>query len=263
MSIILGVVNFDGDTDIQKAFGKMHQRLSRFPSDRFQQQGDGNRYRFGCMIRAFRKSSDYDQSPLDFKNIIVNCHSRIDNREYLLKLFGYGISDLHLVPDSQLIAEAYLKWGNQWASHVLGEFVVAIFDKNKKEIFLYKDFLGQTALYYTFENGVLYYCSSLVGLTLFSLNVNYAYLAGILHGNDGVKYETCYQGIFCVLSNHFVRINNKRELSEAYYEVKRKRIEYKTEEEYFEHFRQLYYQSVSRRLSERSGTARCLSGGLD
>lgn len=263
MSIIFGAINFDGDTDIQKAFGEMHQRLSRFPSDRFQQQEKGNHYRFGCMVRAFRKSSDYDQSPLVYQNIIVSCHSRIDNREELLKVFGYNKSDLHFIPDSQLIAEAYLKWGNQWASHVLGEFVVAIYDKPKNEVILFKDFLGQTALYYTFHNGTLYYSSSLVGLAMLPLNVNYDYLAGILHRNHKAKHETAYLNIFCVLSNHFVRINREAEQTKSYYKVPKKTIKYKTDEEYFEHFRELYYHSVKRRLSEKSGTASCLSGGLD
>ncbi|MDB4835021.1 asparagine synthase-related protein [Cyclobacteriaceae bacterium] len=265
MSLIFGIVDFKKGNDIDQSFEQMHEGLSRFPTKRFQSQ-QGENYHFGVMIRENRLSSKYDQAPLEYEHLIVSNFSRIDNREELFKIFELDIQQLNEIPDSVLIAKAYLKWGPTWAKYVLGEFVVAIWDKKKQKQYLVKDFLGQTALYYTLHEGVLYYASSMVGLNeveALPKAINEPYLAGIFHRNYKEYDETIFQNRWTVLSNHYVEVDSQGRSKVEYYKVQKKTIRYKTKEQYYEEFRRLYYQAVKRRLSETGNTASCLSGGLD
>ena len=132
MSLIFGIVDFSKKKNPTKAFDQMYQGLSRFPSKRFQ-EADNEFGKFGTLIRENRLSSKYDEAPLKYEYLLVSNFSRIDNRKELFHVFDLDVKDINHIPDSVLIAKAYLLWGASWGKHVLGEYVVAIWDEKKQK----------------------------------------------------------------------------------------------------------------------------------
>ncbi len=52
------------------------------------------------------------------------------------------------MPDSAFILRAYKRWGEDAASHLLGDFAFAIWDGRKKELVLARDHMGQRYVHY-------------------------------------------------------------------------------------------------------------------
>jgi len=63
--------------------------------------------------------------------------------------------------DTEVILAAYRKWGNGCIRKFNGIFAFAIWDKEKKELFLARDHVGVKPLYYCFQNGKFIFSSEI------------------------------------------------------------------------------------------------------
>jgi len=63
--------------------------------------------------------------------------------------------------DTEIILAAYLKWGIDMASHIHGMFGIAIYDRETGAVYLIRDRIGKKPLYYTVNDGDLYFASEL------------------------------------------------------------------------------------------------------
>ena len=63
--------------------------------------------------------------------------------------------------DTEIIIAAYLKWGIQCVERLKGMFAIAIFDREKDEVFLIRDRIGKKPLYYWLEDGNMVFASEL------------------------------------------------------------------------------------------------------
>lgn len=61
--------------------------------------------------------------------------------------------------DTEVIINAYKEWGIKCIDKFVGMFAIAIYDKQRKKVFLVRDRLGKKPLYYTKVNGTLYFAS--------------------------------------------------------------------------------------------------------
>lgn len=66
--------------------------------------------------------------------------------------------------DTEVIIYAYKQWGTECVSRFRGMFAFALWDKNRKKLFLYRDRLGVKPLYYYFDGRVLLFASELKAL---------------------------------------------------------------------------------------------------
>src|SRR3989344_6420088 len=55
--------------------------------------------------------------------------------------------------DTEVILAAYKKWGVDCLKHLRGMFAFAIWDRERKELFVARDRLGINPLYYSVQNG--------------------------------------------------------------------------------------------------------------
>lgn len=67
----------------------------------------------------------------------------------------------HTKTDTEVILAAYKRWGEDCVSHFNGMFAFAIFDFEKKIVFIARDRFGKKPLYYYFENNTLVFASEL------------------------------------------------------------------------------------------------------
>lgn len=68
---------------------------------------------------------------------------------------------LNTSSDTEVILEAYLKWGPGFVHRLNGMFTIAIYDEDKQELFLCRDRLGIKPLYYSWDGKSLIFASEL------------------------------------------------------------------------------------------------------
>lgn len=66
--------------------------------------------------------------------------------------------------DTEVIVHLYEEYGENWPAYVNGMFGVAIWDKRKSKLLLYRDRLGKKPLYYSIKNGQLIFGSEIKAL---------------------------------------------------------------------------------------------------
>lgn len=67
--------------------------------------------------------------------------------------------------DTEVLLEAFEKWGVDFVHHLNGMFAIAIFDKTEKRLFLFRDRLGIKPIYYYWKNNDFLFSSELKAIT--------------------------------------------------------------------------------------------------
>lgn len=93
----------------------------------------------------------------DDKKIVLIFNGEIFNYKELGKFYF----NRNYTSDSKLLVDLYKKFGLNFLSKLNGMFSIAIFDKNKKKVFLVRDRFGIKPLYYCYKNGCLFFSSEL------------------------------------------------------------------------------------------------------
>ena len=108
------------------------------------------------------------------KNIILIFNGEIFNYRILAnKYFPNEI----IKSDTDIILKLYIKLGLRFVSELNGMFSIAIFDKNKKKLFIFRDRFGIKPLYYSNLKGNFYFCSELKPLERILGNLSLSYSA--------------------------------------------------------------------------------------
>jgi len=75
---------------------------------------------------------------------------------------GHRFSSDH--SDTEVLVHGYEEWGDAFPQQLNGMFAFAIYDKNRKRIFLARDRFGEKPLYYVCKNGAFCFASELPAL---------------------------------------------------------------------------------------------------
>lgn len=76
----------------------------------------------------------------------------------------YGVIPWKSTSDSEVILEGFVKEGFRFFSKLNGIFAISIYDKLEKRLHVVRDPLGIKPLYYTKQEGSVFFCSELKGL---------------------------------------------------------------------------------------------------
>lgn len=113
---------------------------------------------------AIQDISSKGDQPQTFNNLTIIYNGEVYNFKELreqLKLYGYVfVSDC----DTEVILKAYDMWGKDMVSKLNGQFAFAIWDDNKRELFIARDRYGINPLYYYFSEDEFWFSSSLPSL---------------------------------------------------------------------------------------------------
>lgn len=72
--------------------------------------------------------------------------------------------------DTEVLLKGYHAWGEKILDRINGMFAFAVYDENKKMVFIARDRLGVKPLYYSWQNGELELCSQIAPLNKGKLN---------------------------------------------------------------------------------------------
>jgi asparagine synthase (glutamine-hydrolysing) len=262
MSVQGGIWNFDGKPVDRMVLTRMSTQSAEYGPDDETIHVDGS---LGIVYRPFHTTpeSRLERQPHLFANgKVLTWDGRLDNRDEISR--SMNEAGRHTT-DTDLVALSFEKWGNTCFSKLVGEWAAAIWDPEKRELILARDYVGIRHLYYSLTSTQLTWCSLLSPLALSGASRTLCdeYIAGYLAlYPDGDL--TPYKEIKAVPPGKSICCRAGKAEVHSYWSFPRRlSIRYKTDREYEEHFRQVFRQAVHRRLRTESPILADLSGGFD
>ncbi|MGH7935041.1 MAG: asparagine synthase-related protein [Candidatus Binataceae bacterium] len=192
---------------------------------------------------------------------------RVDNRADLHAALTAKGAQIRDDTDAELVLRACQVWGEEAPLRIIGDFAFAIWDGSARRLFCARDPIGAKTFYYYFD-GRSFICASELHQILRHPEVvaepNEGMIAETLVRTPSTREETFYQRIFRLEPSHWLTVNGGRLTKRRYYDLESPRpIRYAGDEQYAEHFLEIFRESVRCRLRCHKGAIIDLSGGLD
>ena len=264
MSVQFGRWNIDGRPVDHDYLAKAGQILAPYGPD------GGDAYikdNGGILYRAFQttKKSRVETQPFVTPSGAVLCwDGRLDNREELIRKLQAGLNIGST--DVAMVATAYEAWGTKCFAKLIGDWALSVWEPKNRALTLAKDPIGTRHLYYSSDTESVTWSTILDPLVLLAgktFALEEEYIAGWLSFFPAT-HLTPYIGIHSVPPSCFIRLEPGRQATSKYWDFDpAHKIRYRTDGEYEEHFRQVFAQSVRRRLRSDSPVLAELSGGMD
>ncbi len=270
MSIIFGIICHNEDAIDSQMLQAMYEPLKDFPqqkSDKIQKHEAA----FGRVLRYQTPEDVFDSMPVYVQqsDILFTAEGRIDNREELAALLG--LPTHHNLSDSNFMLMAYLKYGKEVQQKLKGDWSLAAYNYQTKELFIARDTMGYTAIYY-YNTGKYFAFStslkSILALPYFNKNLNEPYFVSFLSlwnitelvsGN-----QTFYKNVLFLKAGFTLSLKNKEISTKQYWPPANiNEIHYKNKQDYTDQMSELIYKAVKVRLRSHKPVASMLSGGLD
>lgn len=209
--------------------------------------------------------SSADMEPLRTRwGHLLAWNGRVDNRDDLLSHFSRGLNGD--TSDVALVMAAYLKWGDDFLSRIVGDFVLALYDPRSRTLLLARDPFATRTLYYSLNDERVVWSSTLEALlvaTGIDPEVDDDYVAGYLALHPEMSLSP-YKKISAVVPGHVVEVREGQARSRRFWNLDPEHeIRYLNDAGYEEQFRQLFREAVRCRLRSHGPVWAELSGGLD
>ncbi len=221
-----------------------------------------------CGIQHITKEAKKEVLPIfdAENNIAFTSDCLLDNREELISLLGADSSD----PDGTLMYLAYKKWGIDCLRRFRGLFSLAVYDRNKKTLYLATDQTASRCLYY-YKTGEFVCFSTLLdpirhicpGL---SLNENYLkdFLTAPGLVPNIVSTDTPYTGVYKINPGCYLAITEDTVTEHSYWTpFMQKKHHYLTAKSYKKAFRTLFHTCITDSLRTDGEVGISMSSGLD
>jgi asparagine synthase (glutamine-hydrolysing) len=192
---------------------------------------------------------------------------RLDNRPELCAELGIEPSRAAVLSDAAVVMAAVERWADEAIARLVGDFALALWDRDRERLLLARDFLGQRPLHYHRSGGFFAFASMAKGLHVLpqvppapNCDTVAAFVA--LMPEDGS--ETFFAGVEKVRVGHVVIVTRGGLRTERYWTPATRSLGLKGTEEHAEAMREQFDRAVSDRLrGAEAGIASHLSAGLD
>jgi asparagine synthase (glutamine-hydrolysing) len=194
---------------------------------------------------------------------LIAADARVDNREDLIRILG--IADT--VTDSELILQAYGKWGEGCAEHLIGDFSFAIWDGREQKVFCARDSAGIRSFYYYDSPSAFIFGSEIKALTSLPevpAVLNETRVADYLVSLFEDRAMTFYKNIFRLPAASTLTVTRSQIRVRTYWRLDpSKELRLRDDREYTEGFREIFFEAVRCRVRSAFPVGSALSGGLD
>jgi asparagine synthase (glutamine-hydrolysing) len=166
--------------------------------------------------------------------------------------------------DTEVIVHLYEEMGERSLGKLNGMFAFALWDRNRRRLFLARDRVGVKPLYYTFHDGKLIFASEIKAILEAGepakpdrrAILDYMTLGYVLDD------KTFFEGIKQLPAGHLALLENRRLEVKQYWDLHFK-IEHRSESETIESLKHLIEDAVRIRLRSDVPLGCHLSGGID
>ncbi len=203
---------------------------------------------------------------------VITYNGEIYNADILRKeLEGQGHTFITDHSDTEVLLHGYKEWGSNLVSRLNGMWAFAIYDKEKKGLFLSRDRFGEKPLFYTLQNNIFAFSSELntfkqhrgLSTNLSDIGLQKYCAHGYFPGDHTTYKEISKLPAGC---NLFFKINEVRFDIQRYWSYKIEPDHGESnaiENKWGEEIHGLLDKSVRRRLVADVPVGVFLSGGLD
>ena len=268
MSGIAGICNPDGKPADRALLLRMTGAMAHRGPDGVGHWIDGS-VALGHLMLHTTPESLRERQPLNGERgaLCLTLDGRVDNRQELrASLESKGCAP-RSDTDAELVLRAYECWGEDCPRHIIGDFAFAIWDGRERKLFCARDLLGIRPFYYTFDGRAFRFGSELrplLELPGFQRRLNPGMLGEYLCDNITSLEETLYQNLLRLPPAHRLVLRNGALRVSRYFDFDPDNtIRHGSDEEYAEHFFEIFKEAVSCRLRSQAPVALYLSGGLD
>jgi asparagine synthase (glutamine-hydrolysing) len=265
MSVQFGRWNFDGKPVEPELIRRAAALTAKYGPGGETICGDVPIAMFFQPFQLTEDSPDEKQPLTNEAGVMLTWDGRLDNRDEVIHLLNLNASTRQ--SDARIVLNAYEKWDTACFGKLLGDWALVLWDPTEKVLLFAKDFAGTRHLFYMPEVGRITWCSVLDPLVLLagrSFEINEQFIAGYLSPNYPPMHVTPYVGINAVPPSTFVKVKASRIFTQEYWRFDPShRIQYRTDAEYEQHFRELFAEAVRRRLRSSFPVLAELSGGMD
>jgi len=189
---------------------------------------------------------------------------RVDNRDALVAALP---GQPRARTDAELVLQAYACWGEAALARVVGDFAIVIWDGRRRRLLCARDPLGIRPFYYQVDRGTLVWASELRQLVAAAPGrpaPNLAVVGEYLSHRLVTLDETLYRGILRLPPAHVLVVENGCIRTRRAWDVDPGReVRYRDDDQYAEHFLEIFREAVRCRLRSVGPAAIFPSGGLD
>jgi asparagine synthase (glutamine-hydrolysing) len=189
----------------------------------------------------------------------------IELREELLeKGYKFGTNS-----DTEVIVHLYQEFGAECIKKLNGQFAIAIWNKNKQELFLARDRVGIRPLFYSSVNNSFVFASEIKSLIEYpgiNLKISPKALSEYFTFWTSLSSNTAFEDIFELPPGSYMIINPKGETIKNYWELpitKPSDYKYNDADQAAKEFETIFTDAVKLRLRADVQVAAYLSGGID
>lgn len=272
MSAIAGIYHINNEpVPIEHTLGMMGN-LQKYPANDVGTFLKENLF-LGCHAQWITPESIGEKLPYydHQRKLAITADAIIDNRDELFEMLQVEKHKRKEMPDSELILNAYYKWGEDSPKFLIGDFAFVIWDEGKKKLFGARDFSGSRTLYYCYQKSTFAFCTTvepILTLPLIKKELNEEWLAeylaisGVIDTGD--TSLTPYKDINQVPPSHSISIvGNRIEVKRYCALASEEKLNLKSDQEYVEAFQSIFQRAVNDRLRTHLNIGSQLSGGLD
>jgi len=264
VSVQFGRWNFDGRPVDWDYLEKVKPLLAPYGPD---DAGSYSKDNISILYRAFhttKESRRETQPHVTSSRVILTWDGRLDNRADLIRrlrnVLTIGSTDV------EIVGAAFEYWGSACFAMLIGDWALSFWDPQTRSLILAKDPIGTRHLYYSFDDSHVTWSTILDPLVLFAgktFALCEEYIAGWFSFFPAT-HLTPYIGIHSVPPCSSVLVRAGKQAVSKYWNFDPdKRIRYRTDAEYEEHFRAAFGEAVRRRLRSDRPILAELSGGMD
>jgi len=265
MSVLFGKWNFDGRPVAPEYIEKVNAALEPYgPDSNERYSKDG----LTILYRAFHttKESHHEVQPhISPSGVVITWDGRLDNRTELISELRGSLSVNS--SDVEIVARAYDEWKDKSFAKLLGDWALSIWSPTERSLVLAKDPIGIRHLYYWMGDTQITWGTILDPIVRFAgraFDLDKEYVAGWFSLMYPAAHLTPCVGIRSVPPSSCVLIRPGRHHVTRYWDFHpERRIHYRTDAEYEEHFRTVFAQAVRRKLRSDRPVLAELSGGRD
>jgi asparagine synthase (glutamine-hydrolysing) len=268
MSGIAAVISFDDKPIERGVIEKMTAVMSYRGPDGINHWVRGPVALGQCMLRTTPESLE-DTQPLcnEDESVVLVMDGWLSNWEELrAELRARGVR-LRTRSDTELVLRAYECWERDCPHHLDGEFAFVIWDQRRREAFCARDHTGCKPFHYHWNGRTLIVASDLnaiLSVPFVSQEPNSGMIAEILANEMYTRDETVWLGVMRLVAACRMNVDGDGPRIEQYWRPPLEvGLVYKREEEYFEHYRELFADCVRRTSRSHKRVAYQVSGGLD
>ena len=202
--------------------------------------------------------------------MLVTAAARLDNRDELCDLFHIPLPEHATVADGRLVALAIARWGEDAPEHLFGDWSFAAWNGRERRLFMARDHLGNTGLFYWHEPPFFAFASTprailaLPGSSLMLDEWRLARYLAIFPGEQDQRSSTFWQDMRLLLPAHRLTVTPHALKLRKYWRMEEAPVvRLSSDEEYIEGFLDHFRRAVRVRLRADRPVGSQLSAGLD